>query len=155
MAVTFDIDGEFGKIAAEFAARPMLVQPPVRGKAPSVLDPAVVVPLSGEARELARLFSSWEDSEFAIGLQALLHEKDIERASQPPVIEVTVTPPQGVPAPPPGKYVVSTGPNQVVAFHPSPSQDTRLDLPVVTEPPRVRHQGRVTHTLSALLRKGS
>lgn len=97
-------------VAASLAGRPV----PDR---PGVGPEQVVIVLQSDPAEFDSLMRSWPDHEFAVDLLGRLHELDVERASRPPVIQMTVTASEenGLV---PGEYEVRTGPQPVVTFTP-------------------------------------
>jgi hypothetical protein len=63
-----------------------------------VLDPGTAIVADCEPDQFRRLTREWPDRAAAEGLVEDMHQLDLERAAQPPVIEVTVTtPPGGIP----------------------------------------------------------
>lgn len=117
------------------------------------LDRGVVIPRQPGLSEFPALVRAWPDHQFAVDVLTRMGDRDVQRAAQPPVLQVTVTPPAGTPGPPPGQYEVRTGPNsQVVSFRPSPAltlRDTQTDLRVITDAP-VRRRGRFMRFLHYL-----
>lgn len=91
----------FSQLAEEFRdAWPDLARRPVRVRCSDarVLDPQTAIAADCEAADLRRLFREWHDRGTAEEMAESLHQMDLERAAQPPVIEVTVTtPPGGIP----------------------------------------------------------
>lgn len=79
--------------------------------APDPLDPAVPVALDDRAPEFEELAESWPGRATAQQCVAAVHRMDIDRAAQPPVINVTVP---GVP----GHFTGSPG--SAVAYSPDP-----------------------------------
>ena len=72
---------------------------PVRSRCSDarVLDPETAVVADCE-RKCRRLLREWHDRRTAEDLAEAVHQRDLERAAQPPVIQVTVTtPPGGIP----------------------------------------------------------
>ena len=63
-----------------------------------VLDPVIAVVIDCEPVVFRGLLREWGDRATAEGLAEAVHRLELERAAQPPVIEVTVTtPPEGIP----------------------------------------------------------
>jgi len=54
------------------------------------LDPVVLVALDDRAPEFEGLTEGWPDRATARDLLAEVHRRDVERAAQPPVVNVTV-----------------------------------------------------------------
>lgn len=130
-----------------FAARPVPVSH--RFAYQSELHPDRPITVQSDARDLMRLVNTWgrdlDDEtererarEYAMDLLSALHDMEVERAAQPPVINVTVTPPAGVPGMPAGNYQVQTGPQPTVSFWPAQARldDTSTDMPVYRPPQR-------------------
>lgn len=64
----------------------------------SMLDPETAIVADCEPREFRTLIREWPDRDAAEEIAETLHQLDLDRAAQPPVIEVTVTtPPDGIP----------------------------------------------------------
>jgi hypothetical protein len=63
-----------------------------------VLDPGTAIVASCEPEIFRSLAREWHDQGTAHDLDEAVHQMELERAAQPPVIEVTVTtPPEGIP----------------------------------------------------------
>jgi hypothetical protein len=54
------------------------------------LDPAVPVVCTADAPQFAKLLGEWPDQRTAFDCVQALHRRDLDRASLPPVINVTV-----------------------------------------------------------------
>ncbi len=80
---------------------------------PDVLDPAQVVMADCPAAIFGQLAAEWPDQQTAHEIVEAVHELELERASKPPIINVAVTPPGGLPV---GHFRVDTGPQQKVAY---------------------------------------
>lgn len=97
------------------------------------LDPdAVVVAGTVRLRTLDQLIKEWPTGQ---ELREEMYQRDLEREAKPPVLHVTVTPPEGHAIPPEvheGHFQVTTGPNPQVTWHPEPddTQPMRRVLPV-------------------------
>lgn len=64
----------------------------------SVLDPETAIVADYEPRDFRGLIREWPDRSAAEEIAEEQHQRDLDRAAQPPVIEVTVTtPPDGIP----------------------------------------------------------
>jgi hypothetical protein len=64
----------------------------------AVLDPETAIVVTCEPVVFRGLVREWPDRDFAEDIAETMHDLDLERAAQPPVIEVTVTtPPGGIP----------------------------------------------------------
>lgn len=89
----------------------------------TVLDPAMAVVLSPATPEFTRLAREWleKDPQAGIAIVERTHQRDLERAAQPPVISVTVTTPEGEVQP--GHYEVQTGPLPVITYHDEPAPE--------------------------------
>lgn len=81
----------------------------------TVLRPDVPVIVVCPAAEFDTLVHEWPDQAAALLLLERLHELELERAAVPPVINVTVTDPEGFPAVD-GHFRVTTGPQPTVVF---------------------------------------
>jgi hypothetical protein len=79
---------------------------------PDPLDTTVPVALDDRAPWFERLAENWSDRETASRCREHVHRMDVERAAQPPVINVTVP---GVP----GHFTGSPGTGEV-AYAPGP-----------------------------------
>jgi hypothetical protein len=85
-----------GKVTAwDLGRRPLRVR---LSAASAVLDPDTAIVADCEPRDFRYLIREWPDRDAAEEIAETLHQFDLERAAQPPVIEVTVTtPPDGIP----------------------------------------------------------
>jgi hypothetical protein len=117
------------RMAESLADRP--VPRPAAGQRPGPEDAVIVFPLepvefNGLVKEYMGPDKGEQDREFALGLLGTLHELEVERASQPPVIHMTVpsTQENGLA---PGQYEVRTGPMPRVTFTPNP-ENVRNDM---------------------------
>jgi hypothetical protein len=64
----------------------------------SMLDPETAIVADCDTREFRALVREHPDRDAAEEIAEAMHQLDLERAAQPPVIEVTVTtPPEGIP----------------------------------------------------------
>lgn len=93
---------------------------------PCELDPETVVPADEEsAPYFDWVAEHWPDARAAVQIMSRQHEFDMERAAQPPVVNVTVVDGEGVPAFD-GHIRVQTGPQRTLAYvvGPAPEQGT-------------------------------
>src|SRR6185437_7793381 len=75
----------------------------------AVLDPGTAVVADCEPETFRELAREWPDRDAAGQITEAMHSLDLERAAQPPVIEVTVTtPPDGIPRAELGALVAET-----------------------------------------------
>ena len=82
-------------LAAMLAARPLRVY---RSPRAVILDPAAPIALDCEPSAFRQMVRDWPDRDTSSQLVEAIHQLDLKRAAQPPVIEVTVTtPPGGIP----------------------------------------------------------
>lgn len=135
-------DPKFEALASELEIRPV---PQCWVPGP---EEAVITAPSEPTVFIAMVNDESADRKFTASLVNTLHELELERASQPPVIHVTVpaTPENGLT---PGEYEVRTGPQPTVSyrlqptFTPSTGDDTCADIPVYrdSQPPRSRLTG--------------
>ncbi len=74
-------------------------RPDARGACDAgVLDPDTVIVADCEPKDFRVLVREWGDPRAAEEIAEEMYQRDLERAAQPPVIEVTVTtPPDGIP----------------------------------------------------------
>ena len=81
--------------AWDLANRPV----PARGhQLAAVLEPEIAIVTNGETCHFRQLIREWPDRDAAEEIAEVMHQRDLEQAAQPPVIEVTVTtPPEGLP----------------------------------------------------------
>jgi hypothetical protein len=64
----------------------------------SALDPGTVIVAGCEPKDFRALIQEWGDPRAAEEIAEEMYQRELERAAQPPVIEVTVTtPPEGIP----------------------------------------------------------
>jgi hypothetical protein len=81
-------------IAWDLGQRPV----PSRSSDISVLDPGTPIVADCEPVFFRYLIREWPDRDAAEETAEAMHQRDLEQAAQPPVIEVTVTtPPDGIP----------------------------------------------------------
>lgn len=82
-------------LAADLASRPLRVY---RSRHAAILDPAAAISADGEPSEFRHMVRDWPDRDTTVWLTEAIHQRELARAAQPPVIEVTVTtPPGGIP----------------------------------------------------------
>lgn len=137
-------DGRFRALAGELAARPVSQR-----WAPGPEDAVVLAP--SEPVEFDAMVSLTDNRKFTDSLVKALHELELERAAQPPVIHLTVpaTTENGLV---PGEYQVRTGPHPTLSLNATPpSDDTSHDIPVYRDR---RRGGRLTSRLARRLRAG-
>lgn len=114
-----------------------------------VLDPETAIVASCEPREFRRLTRDWQvrDGRHRLGADEIteaMHELDLERAAQPPVIEVTVTtPPDGIPRLELARLVTETvreftGPQPVLRDGGTPAPPGRRKMLLATRRVRSR-----------------
>ena len=90
----------FDRLVSEHPALGYLAGFPARSRCSDarVLDRQTAVVADCEPGSLRVLFREWHDRRTAEELAEAVHQLELERAAQPPVIEVTViTPPEGIP----------------------------------------------------------
>jgi len=94
------LPSEFSCLAAGYPRLAYLEQRPVRSRCSDarVLDCQTAIVADCEPGIFRTLAREWHDRGTAEDLAEAVHRRELERAAQPPVIEVTVTtPPEGIP----------------------------------------------------------
>lgn len=116
-------DEKFAAMWQELSARP-LPQPVAR---PTVLDRQVYVPAQSSPDLLTGLLAEVPDHGFAVELLSGIHEREVRRNAQRPVINVTVTPPADA-------FFAEQQPTFQPRVEATFSDDTSYDIPVYREP---------------------
>lgn len=115
-------DDKFAAMWQELSARPL---PPPAAR-PTALDRQVYVPPQSAPELLTGLLSEVPDQGFAVELLSGIHEREVLRSAQRPVINVTVTPPAGA-----FRVEKPTFEPKITAEF---SDDTSFDIPVYRDP---------------------
>lgn len=101
----FVAEQEDNPLAAEMAARPLRRY----CSDARILDSGTAIVVTSEPDFFRQLTREWHDRDTTEALAEAVHQLELERASKPPVIEVTVTtPPTGIPRAELGQLVQDT-----------------------------------------------
>jgi len=86
------------------------------------LDMSTPCVIGMDAVNFGYLLRVWHDQDNAHQFREGVHAAELERAAQPPVVHVTVTPPHGQQQIP-GHFEIQTGPQRQVRYSPRPDEE--------------------------------